>query len=127
MISVFVSCSFTSPSDIDVRLGEWEINNQVEPLGYVDHRVMAMRIHPEYKSGPEYNDIAVLVLETPIVRNHHVNTACMPESPIETYSGKRCVATGWGKDAFNGKHVITGILVYMSITHHYHELRWVQT
>ncbi|CAG0920476.1 unnamed protein product, partial [Notodromas monacha] len=90
--------------ELEVRLGEWEINNQVEPLAYVDHRPSEIVLHPEYKSGPEFNDIAVIVLNRPVVRDHHINTACLPDNPADVYAGRRCIATGWGKDAFFGNY-----------------------
>jgi hypothetical protein len=46
------------------------------------------------------NDIALLVLKHEVTLQPHINLICLP-SPTANFDGKRCFATGWGKDSFS--------------------------
>jgi hypothetical protein len=87
--------------DLRVRLGEWDVNHDVEFYPYEERDVSAVHIHPEFYAGTLYNDIAILRLAQPIdtFRSPHIAPACLPD-PHSDYTGSRCWTTGWGKDAF---------------------------
>ncbi|PNF43247.1 hypothetical protein B7P43_G14886 [Cryptotermes secundus] len=87
--------------DLRVRLGEWDVNHDVEFYPYEERDVYAVHIHPEFYAGTLYNDIAVLRLTQPVdtARSPHIAPACLPD-PHSDYTGSRCWTTGWGKDAF---------------------------
>ncbi|XP_069702042.1 uncharacterized protein [Periplaneta americana] len=87
--------------DLRVRLGEWDVNHDVEFYPYEERDVANVHIHPEFYAGTLYNDIAVLKLTHPIdtVRSPHIAPACLPDQNSD-YTGSRCWTTGWGKDAF---------------------------
>lgn len=87
--------------DLRVRLGEWDVNHDVEFYPYEERDVSAVHIHPEFYAGTLYNDIAILRLVQPIdtLRSPHIAPACLPD-PHTDYAGSRCWTTGWGKDAF---------------------------
>ncbi|XP_076033539.1 inactive CLIP domain-containing serine protease A8-like [Oratosquilla oratoria] len=99
------------PGDIHIRLGEWQVNTFDEPLPYEDFDVTKITIHPDYKPGPVFNDVAVLELVSPISYKYHINSVCVVAGGLgnaEPYVGRRCWASGWGKDAFNGnfQHIL---------------------
>ncbi|CAG0888343.1 unnamed protein product [Cyprideis torosa] len=103
---MLLKTDFCAPIRVDrisVRLGEWEVNSDKEFMSHEDYSVSAVNIHPDYKPGPEFNDIAVLLLKDEVVIRDHIHTVCLPV-PQEKFDDKRCVATGWGKDAFEGKY-----------------------
>ena len=59
-------------------------------------------VHEKYSNeeyGVEYNDLAILKLETPLVFNRHVQPACLPDP--STISSENiedmAVVSGWGK------------------------------
>ncbi|CAG0884122.1 unnamed protein product [Darwinula stevensoni] len=92
-------------AELKVRLGEWEINSSAEPIPYLDVPIAALYPHPEYQHGPEINDIAILEMAYPIAYNYHINRICLPNAKkTAQLKGLRCLATGWGKDAFDGKY-----------------------
>ncbi|KAL1517378.1 hypothetical protein ABEB36_001148 [Hypothenemus hampei] len=87
--------------DLRVRLGEWDVNHDVEFYPYIERDVAILTVHPEFYAGTLANDIAILRLATPIdwTKHPHISPACLPH-PQDDYTGARCWTTGWGKDAF---------------------------
>ena len=59
--------------------------------------VKYLYVHKSY--NPRYsnsaNDIAAIVLETPLAFNNHISPVCLPTENPSLYS--LCYATGWGK------------------------------
>ncbi|XP_036337790.1 uncharacterized protein LOC118747772 isoform X1 [Rhagoletis pomonella] len=90
--------------DLRARLGEWDVNHDVEFFPYIERDVVSVHIHPEYYAGTLDNDLAVLKLDHPVdfTKNPHISPACLPEK-FSDFTGARCWTTGWGKDAF-GEH-----------------------
>lgn len=105
--------------DLRVRLGEWDVNHDVEFYPYVEKDIISVHIHPvkylfifivkfannfnfffkEYYAGTLDNDLAILKLSSPVElsSNPHITPACLPDK-FSDYSGHRCWTTGWGKD-----------------------------
>ncbi|XP_076067740.1 uncharacterized protein LOC143040537 [Oratosquilla oratoria] len=93
------------PADFRVRLGEWQVNTFDEILPYYDAEISTITIHPDFKPGPVYNDIAVIELTQPVPFDYHINVPCIPDaSHYKLFDGQRCITTGWGKDAFYGEY-----------------------
>lgn len=59
-------------------------------------------IHPLYEPENLHNDFAVVHLAEPFVFARHIGKACLPDfkAPKDSFVGKDCVVTGWGKDKF---------------------------
>lgn len=87
--------------DLRVRLGEWDVNHDVEFYPYIERDVLSVHVHPEFYAGTLYNDIALLRLDKPVdwSKYPHISPACLP-SIRDDFTGHRCWTTGWGKDAF---------------------------
>ncbi|GAB0100771.1 Peptidase S1 domain-containing protein [Sergentomyia squamirostris] len=87
--------------DLRVRLGEWDVNHDVEFYPYIERDVIAVQVHPEYYAGTLDNDLAVLRLNHPVdfTQTPHISPACLPDR-YSDFTGARCWTTGWGKDAF---------------------------
>ncbi len=51
------------PSDLRVRLGEWDVNHETEFYPHLERDVAGFAIHPDFYAGNLFNDIAVLRLE----------------------------------------------------------------
>jgi secreted trypsin-like serine protease len=49
-----------------VRLGEWDVNHDVEFYPYIETDVSRVHIHPEFYAGTLINDLAVLKLARPV-------------------------------------------------------------
>lgn len=55
-----------------------------------------MILHPDYYSGSLYNDIAVLILNTPLNDSlPNVGNVCLPSSGSD-FNGSNCVLSSWG-------------------------------
>ncbi|XP_058459513.1 uncharacterized protein LOC131435532 isoform X2 [Malaya genurostris] len=87
--------------DLRVRLGEWDVNHDVEFYPYIERDVISVQVHPEYYAGTLDNDLAVLKMDSPVDFSNtpHISPACLPDRYTD-FSGQRCWTTGWGKDAF---------------------------
>lgn len=87
--------------DLRVRLGEWDVNHDVEFYPYIERDISLLQIHPEFYAGTLFNDLAILRMDQPVdfQQSPHISPACLPD-PQTDYSGNRCWTTGWGKDAF---------------------------
>ncbi|XP_066138915.1 uncharacterized protein [Euwallacea fornicatus] len=87
--------------DLRVRLGEWDVNHDVEFYPYIERDIATLTVHPEFYAGTLANDIAILRMNTPVdwTKHPHISPACLPH-PQDDYTGARCWTTGWGKDAF---------------------------
>uniref|UniRef100_A0A336LLK6 Phenoloxidase-activating factor 2 n=1 Tax=Culicoides sonorensis TaxID=179676 RepID=A0A336LLK6_CULSO len=87
--------------DLRVRLGEWDVNHDVEFYPFVERDVSSITIHPQYYAGTLENDIAILKLDRPVdlAQAPHIGIPCLPDTRND-FTGKRCWTTGWGKDAF---------------------------
>ncbi|XP_043282097.1 uncharacterized protein [Venturia canescens] len=87
--------------DLRARLGEWDVNHDVEFFPYIERDIVNVHVHPEFYAGTLYNDIAILTLdhEVDFEKNPHISPACLPDKH-DDFTGARCWTTGWGKDAF---------------------------
>ncbi|XP_065093744.1 uncharacterized protein LOC135714336 isoform X3 [Ochlerotatus camptorhynchus] len=87
--------------DLRVRLGEWDVNHDVEFYPYIERDVISVQVHPEYYAGTLDNDLAILKMDRPADLSNapHISPACLPDK-FTDFSGQRCWTTGWGKDAF---------------------------
>lgn len=102
-----------------MRLGEWDVNHDVEFYPYIERDIASLTVHPEFYAGTLANDIAVLRMSTPVdwTKHPHISPACLPHPQVrdtfmglhqtlqprplqDDYTGARCWTTGWGKDAF---------------------------
>ncbi|GJQ68280.1 CLIPA10 [Trypoxylus dichotomus] len=90
-----------TPHDLRLRLGEWDVNHDVEFYPYIERDVSNVMVHPEFYAGTLYNDVAILRMDKPVdfSRHPHISPACLP-SLYDDFTGARCWTTGWGKDAF---------------------------
>ncbi|KAL1451877.1 hypothetical protein WDU94_006212 [Cyamophila willieti] len=117
--------------DLRVRLGEWDVNHDVEFYPHVERDVTNLVIHPEFYAGTLNNNLAILRMDKPVdfASNPHISPACLPE-PNSEYAGSRCYTTGWGKDAFGDFGKYQNILKEVDVpvvSHHQCQAQLQQT
>ncbi|XP_065359812.1 uncharacterized protein LOC135953755 isoform X1 [Calliphora vicina] len=117
--------------DLRARLGEWDVNHDVEFFPYIERDVVSVQIHPEYYAGTLDNDLAVLKLDHPVdfTKNPHISPACLPDK-FSDFTNARCWTTGWGKDAFGDQGKYQNILKEVDVpilSHHQCENQLRQT
>ncbi|RWS27437.1 Serine proteinase stubble-like protein [Leptotrombidium deliense] len=98
------------PSDLKVRLGEWDVHREDEFYPFVERFIDEIIIHPQFYGGNLINDVALLRLNSPVDLNiPTVAAACLPER-FEVFDGHRCWVTGWGKNSFGHKGTFQSVL-----------------
>nr|XP_053632780.1 uncharacterized protein LOC128688562 [Cherax quadricarinatus] len=99
------------PSQLKVRLGEWDVSGQSEFYTHVELRAAGVYSHPEYYKGNLNNNLAVVRLEAPIDFSAypHITPVCLPDE-FSDFTHQRCHATGWGKDAFGSEGKFSQVL-----------------
>lgn len=82
-----------------VQAGEWDTQTTSEPLPTQQKRIGKVIMHNAYLPAALYNDVALLLLESPFQLADNVEVVCLPRQG-EVFDTARCIATGWGKDVF---------------------------
>lgn len=88
----------SSLDTVKVRAGEWNIKKTDEPYPHQDEFVKEILIHPQYKTGSLWNDVALLVLNQAFIVKANIGFICLPVGKLKV-DEKRCVASGWGRKA----------------------------
>ena len=83
-------------SDILLRLGEYDVSNEDEPLPHIDRRVSIVAPHPKFDPRTFEYDLALLRLQEPINYRKNILPICLPEGN-RTYIGQWATVTGWGR------------------------------
>ena len=83
-----------------MRCGEWDTQQEIEPLPHQDRDVHSVFWHPAFDSSSLSNDLALLSLDSPFSLADNVVPVCLPDQTGQyvQYDKAGCVATGWGKD-----------------------------
>ena len=61
-----------------------------------ERRVIKTVIHPDYKPGAIYNDIAIVQVSEPFIFNDFVSPVKLPLPQLDIVSGSAVTVTGWG-------------------------------
>merc|ERR1712154_309303 len=91
-----------NPSEVKVRCGEWDTQQETEPRPHQDRQVAAMEIHPEFEARNLKNDFAVLFTSQEFELSDHIDTACLPQ-PGDVFNGATCFATGGREGGREGR------------------------
>ena len=97
-----------------VRLGEWDASSTNEIQPHQDIFVKKIIVHEDYDDLNLFNDYALLVLEEPAVLSPHIDTICLPTGR-GIYDINRCLASGWGKDAFDEEGRFQRVLQHVEL------------
>ncbi|KAG4071471.1 hypothetical protein HA402_011625 [Bradysia odoriphaga] len=85
------------PKTLHIRAGEWDMEKTNEILPHQDREIQSVIIHKDYYKPTLLNDVALLILKTPVELADNVNTICLPPQNY-SFSKERCVVSGWGKE-----------------------------
>ncbi|GFX43982.1 serine proteinase stubble [Trichonephila clavipes] len=83
-------------TDILLRMGEYDISHENEPLPFVERRVQIVASHPQFDRRTFEYDLALLRFYEPIVFQRNIIPVCIPKGN-DTYVGKYATVTGWGR------------------------------
>ncbi|XP_035214384.1 flocculation protein FLO11-like [Stegodyphus dumicola] len=83
-------------TDILLRLGEYDISHENEPLPFVERRVQIVASHPQFDRRTFEYDLALLRFYEPVTFQKNILPICVP-SGNNSYVGKYATVTGWGR------------------------------
>lgn len=87
------------PGKLVIRAGDWDLSKTDEIYPHQDRSVRSIIIHKGFSKQSFHNDIALLILTSPVELTDNVNTICLP--PINAqFDDHRCIVSGWGKDSY---------------------------
>ncbi|KAL9915253.1 uncharacterized protein ACN2A1_001970 isoform 2-T2 [Glossina fuscipes fuscipes] len=84
------------PSDLLLRLGEYDLAEEEEPYGYQERRVQIVASHPQFDSRTFEYDLALLRFYEPVIFQPNIIPVCVPDSD-ENFIGQTAFVTGWGR------------------------------
>ncbi|XP_037048739.1 phenoloxidase-activating factor 2-like isoform X2 [Bradysia coprophila] len=87
------------PGKLVIRAGEWDLSETDEQYLHQDRSVRSIVIHKGFSKQSLHNDIALLILTSPVELTDTVNTVCLPQMNAQ-YNDQRCFVSGWGKDSY---------------------------
>lgn len=88
--------SSVPPSDLLLRLGEYDLAEEEEPYGYQERRVQIVASHPQFDPRTFEYDLALLRFYEPVIFQPNIIPVCVPESD-ENFIGRTAFVTGWGR------------------------------
>ncbi|XP_049548336.1 serine proteinase stubble [Anopheles darlingi] len=84
------------PSDLLLRLGEYDLALEEEPYGYQERRVQIVASHPQFDPRTFEYDLALLRFYEPVSFQPNIIPVCVPEND-ENFIGRTAFVTGWGR------------------------------
>uniref|UniRef100_A0A6P4FET7 Serine proteinase stubble n=1 Tax=Drosophila rhopaloa TaxID=1041015 RepID=A0A6P4FET7_DRORH len=84
------------PSDLLLRLGEYDLAEEEEPYGYQERRVQIVASHPQFDPRTFEYDLALLRFYEPVVFQPNIIPVCVPDND-ENFIGQTAFVTGWGR------------------------------
>ncbi|GFU54398.1 serine proteinase stubble [Nephila pilipes] len=84
------------PTDVILRLGEYNFRRADEMHPHVERRIYVMVIHPEFDQITYENDLALLRFQEPVKLQANIVPVCLPHD-MDDITGRIAVVTGWGR------------------------------
>lgn len=92
----FVSIFSVPPSDLLLRLGEYDLAEEEEPYNYQERRVQIVASHPQFDPRTFEYDLALLRFYEPVEFQPNIIPVCVPQTD-ENFIGRTAYVTGWGR------------------------------
>lgn len=105
---IHFDCSKLDKESLIIRVGEHDtfLPPELEPAPHEDGYVADIYIPNNYRADTAFNDLAIIKMKEPFKLRENVVPICSPVASPEygnpdIYDPHRCLATGWGKDAYS--------------------------
>ncbi|XP_013784296.1 serine proteinase stubble-like, partial [Limulus polyphemus] len=83
-------------SQLLLRLGEYNIHNENEPISHIERRVQLVASYPKFDRATFEYDLALLRFYEPVTFQRNILPICIP-SGNKNYVGQNATITGWGR------------------------------
>lgn len=87
------------PGKLVIRAGDWDLSTTDEQYAHQDRAVRSIIIHKGFSKPSLHNDIALIILASPVELTDNVNTICLPPMSAQ-FDNQNCFVSGWGKDSY---------------------------
>lgn len=93
------------PENLIIRAGEWDSLSTHEFFKHQEREISEFVVHEDFNPNNGYNDIALIILRSPVKISENVNTVCLPNAVNATsFDGMKCFASGWGTKTWEGRN-----------------------
>lgn len=93
------------PENLIIRAGEWDSLSTDEYYKHQEREISEFIVHEQFDGRNGYNDIALIILRSPVKITENVNTVCLPNAINATsFDGIKCTASGWGTTTWEGRN-----------------------
>ncbi len=86
-----------SPSNLLVRIGEYNVLDESEAHDHVNRRITRVITHVDFDKFSYEYDIALLRLVQPVDYQPNIIPICLPGPDIDDLNGRTGTVTGWGR------------------------------
>ncbi|XP_022921222.2 serine proteinase stubble [Onthophagus taurus] len=84
------------PSDLLLRLGEYDLANELEPYVHQERRIQIVASHPQFDPRTFEYDLSLLRFYEPVKFQPNILPVCVPQND-DDFIGTNAYVTGWGR------------------------------
>lgn len=103
-------CVADSQKTYHIKAGMLDVQTEDGVSGTQQLRVNRVIVHPRFNKQTLEYDVAILILNSPLMLSENVNTVCLPVSDLGDREDKICHVSGWGKDKFGDSGTLQTVL-----------------
>ncbi|KAF2902131.1 hypothetical protein ILUMI_04064 [Ignelater luminosus] len=109
---VLLTVAHCVPNNQTYQIKAGMVNVEIEDgvSGTQQRRVNNVIVHPQYKVQTLEYDVAILILNSPLIFDENINAVCLPVPELGDRDDKICQVSGWGKDKFGASGKLQTIL-----------------
>lgn len=93
------------PANLFIRAGDWDSLSTDEYFQHQERDASEFIVHESFNDRNGNNDIALIIMRSPVTITENVNTVCLPAASLAAdFAGSKCFASGWGTASWKARH-----------------------